>query len=367
MINKYVVLAIIIIGAITTGLLYYAYQSVEQPGGPEATGTTTTTARNPGYITVVDDLNRTVKIKAYPQRIVSTMRIVTSFLLQFDVKNKLVGADSVLVDSEFYTKMFPWLKNTTVVSTGKRNVNLEQVLALSPDVVFAKSYQRSLLEPIESQVPVVYLDMETPEMFLHDVELVGRILGQEDRARELCVYYAAVLGNITVRISGLSEDEKPYALFIYYRGDDSYNVPPTHWMQSSMLKIAGARTYEVAGTGWSEISVEQIIALNPEVVFITAYHGMNPVEAVEAFKNNTAFSELKAVVDNRVYPVPSDDEPWDMPTPKWIICTLYMAVKLHPELFSDINITEAAIDFYMKVYSVDRATAEELLPTLLKE
>ncbi len=367
MLSKYTLLAIIVVGGITTGLLYHLYQSTEQPVSPESAGTNTTTTRTPGYINIVDDLNRTVKIKAYPQRIVATMRIVCSFLLQFDVEGKLLGVDSTLVENKFYTTLFPWLKNATIVSMGKRNVNLEQVLALSPDVVFAKSYQKSLLEPIESQVPVVYLDMETPEKFLHDVQLVGKILGQEDRARELLVYYNEVLGNITVRVSGLSDDEKPYALFLYYKGKDTYNVPPTHWMQYAMLKMAGARTYEVAGTGWSEISVEQIIALNPDVVFITAYHGMDPVAAAEAFKNNTAFSMLKAVVNNRVYPVPSDGEPWDMPTPKWVICTLYMAVKLHPDLFSDINITEATIDFYMKVYGADRATAEELLPTILKE
>ncbi len=370
--NKYGIASIIIV-LLIAGILGYYY--INPSSGGE--GTSTTHAQNAGASTnttssggvtgklmsVVDDLNRTVRLRVPVHRVVSTIRIVSSFLLQFNVKDLLVGVDSTMANNPFYASIDPWLRNVTVVATGKRNINLEEIIKLQPDIVFAKNYQRPLLQSIEDKVNIVYLDLETPESFMHDLLLVGKILGQEDRALSLKNYYENLLGMVENKTSNLPESSKPKVLFIYYKGENSYNIPPTHWIQYYMVRLAGGRIYRVNGTGWTMISTEQIISYNPDIVFITAYHGLKPRIAVEKFMNNTLLSVINAVKNHRVYPVPFDGEPWDIPTPKWILCTVYMATKIHPELFSNINMTELTIQFYTKVYGAPRQVAVQLVPS----
>ncbi len=361
---------IVLIAAIIGAVVYLNYTSQpSNPGEETSKGTSTptttsTTSSFTGYITVVDDLNRTVKIKANPERIVTTIRIVSSFILQFNVKDKLVGIDSAMLDNQFYLKCCPWLKNVTIVATGKRNINLEQILALKPDVVFAKNYQRNLLSGIESQVPIVYLDLETPDIFMHDLELVGKILGQEDRAQELKNYYMQLLGLVENKTKNLGDEEKPVTLFIYY-SNGKFKVPPTHWLQYHMIKLAGGKPPAIQGTGWIEVNVEQIIEWNPDIIFVVNYRG-DTIQAVNDLLNNPLLTGINAIRNHRVYPIPSDGEPWDMPTPKWILCTVYMAVRIHPELFSDVNLTSITIEFYMKVYGMSQSDAETLVPDTIR-
>ncbi len=373
--NKYAIASIIIV-LVIAGILGYYYINPLSGGGNKSTtpaqntGSSTNTTSSGGatskLMSIVDDLNRTVKLRVPVHRVVSTIRIVTSFLLQFNVKDLLVGVDSTMTDNPFYTSIDPWLRNVTIVATGKRNINLEEIIKLQPDVVFAKNYQRPLLQGIEDKVNIVYLDLETPESFMHDLLLVGKILGQEDRAISLKNYYENLLGMVENKTNSLPDNAKPKVLFIYYKGENSYNIPPTHWIQYYMVKLAGGRIYEVSGTGWMMISTEQIISYNPDIVFITAYHGLKPSIAAEKFMNNTLLSVVSAVRKHRVYPVPFDGEPWDMPTPKWILCTVYMATRIHPELFSNINMTELTIQFYIKVYGAPRQVAAQLVPSEVK-
>ncbi len=355
--RKTIILAIGLLVALITSITYMAIYS-RSPSIVEGVS-----GSKEKYITITDDLNRTVAIMMNPGRIVSTMRIITSFLLQFNIKDKLVGADISVVNNRFYEKCCPWIKNVTIVATGKRNINLEQILALKPDVVFAKTYQRNLLMEIESKVPIVYLDLETPEKFMHDLELVGKILGQEDRALDLREYYNSILGMIENRTKNV--ENKPITLFIYYAGPGKYNVPPTHWLQYHMIKTAGGKPPRIRGSGWVEVNTEQIIEWNPDIVFVVMYRG-NSVEAARNITLDKALADVNAVKNNRVYPIPSDGEPWDMPTPKWILCTLYMAKNIHPELFKDLNITEATIEFYIKVYGVSRSIAVEMIPEIIR-
>ncbi len=369
-VGKAVSVAIAIIIIVIAGIGFY-YLTV--PGKP-GTGSSTTPAQRggntttpTGTLTIIDDLNRSVSIRTPVHRVVSTIRIVSSFLLQFDMKNRLVGADSTTAKNPFYTAIDPWLRNVTVVATGKRNVNLEEIIGLQPDVVFAKTYQRPLLQGIEDKVPIVYLDLETPEVFMHDIRLVGKILGEEERAQFLTNYYNNIIGLIKNKTAALPEDQRPKVLFIYYRGENSYNVPPTHWIQSYMVRLAGGRIIEFPGTGWKEISIEQMISYNPDIVFVTAYHGVKPREAAVSLMNNTLLSTVNAVRNHRVYPIPFDGEPWDIPTPKWVLCTLYMAVKIHPELFGNINMTRETINFYVQVYGASQGVAASLVPGEVKD
>ena len=62
-------------------------------------------------------------------------------------------------------------------------VNAEEMAAQQPEVVFMKSYlAESAGKPLEELgIPVVYLDLETPEQYQRDVATIGQIYQNEER------------------------------------------------------------------------------------------------------------------------------------------------------------------------------------------
>lgn len=60
----------------------------------------------------------------------------------------------------------------------------EQIAPLDPDVVILRSFMADKLgKPLgELDIPVVYVDLETPEQYFRDVAPLGELFGNEARA-----------------------------------------------------------------------------------------------------------------------------------------------------------------------------------------
>ncbi len=314
-------------------------------------------------ITVIDDLNRTVKIPYAPHRIVSTMRIVSDVLLLFPrARENIVGIDIGARDTPLNRIIAPMLSSATVVSTSKRDVNVETILSLEPQIVFAKDYQENLLKPLEEAgVPVVYLSLEKPDVFLKDIELLGKILGEEDTASKIIDYYQEKLGYLKTHAGKLTD--KPRVLMIYYstKGGIAYKAPGKDWLQNYLVKLTGAYSLsdEITGSGWKTLNVEQLIEWNPDIIFVVTYRLTSPssIDAALSMLNDTRLSEVNAIKYGRVYPIPNDGLSWDMPIPRWILCALWMAKYVSPQVYGDMNLTEETISFYEKIYNISRSDA----------
>ncbi len=323
-------------------------------------------AQKPIEATIIDDLNRTVKVPLHPQRIVGTMRIVSDVLLLFpEARKHIVGIDVGAKDTPLNQIIAPSIANATVVSTSKRDVNVETILSLKPDVVFAKDYQENILKPLEdSNIPVVYLSLEKPVVFLKDVRLLGKILGEEKTATKIINYYDEKLDYL--KSHAVKVVDKPRVLVLYYstKGGIAYKAPGKDWLQNYLVKLTGAYSLSdmITGSGWKTLNVEQIIDWNPDIIFVVTYRLKNPssVEAAFSILNDTRLKDVSAVKNGRVYPIPNDGMSWDMPIPRWILCALWMAKYVSPKVYSDMNLTEETIAFYEKVYNISRSDAEKI-------
>ncbi len=317
----------------------------------------------PNEITVVDDLNRTVTLTRVPSRIVSTMRIVSDVLLLFPrAREEIVGVDVGAKDTPLNRIIAPTLSGATVVSTSKRDVNVETILSLKPGTVFAKDYQENILKPLEEAgIPVIYLSLEKPDVFLKDIELLGKIFGEEDTASKIIAYYRGKLDYLRTHAEKLSD--RPRVLVVYYsvKGGIAYKAPGRDWLQNYLVKLTGANSLsdEITGSGWKTLSVEQLIDWNPDIIFVVTYRLANPssIDAALEILNDTRLSGVNAVKYGRVYPVPNDGLSWDMPIPRWILCALWMAKYVSPQTYSDMNLTKETIDFYENIYNISRDDA----------
>lgn len=253
-----------------------------------------------------------------------------------------------------------------------RKANTESIAALRPDTVVLKHYLKgSTGEALEQMgLPVLYVNLESPEAWLSDILRLGELFGNERRAMELQGMFQKRMDTVETALSGLKEEEKPRVLFLYWSvrdGTAAVNVPPENWMQTRLVKMAGGIPVWIGaklGKRWTRVNLEQIAAWNPDEIIVAAYH-IPAASALEEIYSDSSWALLEAVQKGRVRAMPADYHSWDQPGAAWILGLQWLASIWHPERFPDMNMKEEVASFYSDFFSRDGAFLENhVLPRL---
>jgi iron complex transport system substrate-binding protein len=342
---------------------------------PEPTPTATlapTVTPTPGPIVITDALERTVRFDKPPQRIVLNGRaffMVLNALYFFpDAPRRVVGMPDITQSrNDFYPLVDTFLAQKKFFQGNEAGP--EQIVPAQPDVVLMKSTNVKIGQALEQvKIPVVYVDLETPEQYTRDLAILGQLMGNPEQAKRIDAYYKAQIERVTAPIKNLKETDKPRVLLLQYSergGTVAFSVPPAAWMQTRLVEMAGGRAVwkDQPATGWTTVNLEQIAAWNPEVIFIVFYGG-NSREAVAKIKADARWQALQAVKENKIYGFPGDFYAWDQPDTRWGLGLVWLATRLHPTLFRDVNIQQEIIKFYA-LYGFDQAAVQSKVMPLL--
>jgi iron complex transport system substrate-binding protein len=326
-------------------------------------------------VSVIDALGRTVEFDVLPQRIVlagkATTMLIDAFYMFPEALEKVISFENrSQTANNFIKSAFP---GTEALSLLEKNAAAEQIAPLTPDLVVMKTYMKdSLGDSLEAiGIPVIYLDLETPDKFYADLRTIGAVLGNPERAEELVSLYETNVKTVKDGIAGVTEADKPSVLLLQYSKDGdnvAFEVPPAEWLQTILVENAGGIPVwkEVADAGgWTVVTLEQIAIWNPDIVFIVDYSG-GAVDVVNSLKTDTNWASLDAVKNSQILAFPLDYFSWDQPDPRWILGQVWLATKIHPTLFGTININDEFTNFYKSYYGLDDATITEHILPLLK-
>ncbi|MEX2444024.1 MAG: ABC transporter substrate-binding protein [Alkalispirochaeta sp.] len=335
-----------------------------------ATGTTETTGPTR---TVVDALEREVTVPTAPQRIVTAGRavlMIADVLYAFeDAPERLVGVGRISQGrGNFLTAIDPDYGEKTILA---HNVGPEQIAAEEPDLVILKTFMRGPLgRRVENLgIPVIYVELETPQQYQRDITMLGTVLDEEERARELTQWYSRQVSAVESQTRLIPDRRRPETLLVYYRrsdGEVSFQVPPATWIQTELVERAGGVPVwrSAAGSGWGTVSFEQIAAWNPNEIMLVSYDG-----DAEDIRNRLAaeprWQELFAVREDRFHAFPMDFYSWDQPDTRWILGLQWIARTLHPEMFSDTDMETHVREFYHEVYGLNDHQYEAIIAPLL--
>jgi iron complex transport system substrate-binding protein len=248
----------------------------------------------------------------------------------------------------------------------------EQVAAVDPDLVLMKNFNKTKLgETIQKLgIPVLYLDLETPEVFLEDVKTLGQVFGNSERADEVIRFYQTRIESVKEISSDLGEEERPRVLILKHSeqgGEFAYSVPPVSWLQTQMVEIAGGQPVWVdqgGSGGWSIVNFEQIAAWDADQIYVIDYQGKAD-EVVGRLRDDPLWLNLSAVNDGQLFAFAFDFYSWDQPDTRWILGLEWLATKIHPERASGIDILGEVNEFYSTLYRLDQdAIQEYVLPKL---
>ncbi|MQY55406.1 MAG: ABC transporter substrate-binding protein [Dehalococcoidia bacterium] len=274
------------------------------------------TPPGPGVIT--DDHGRTVDIAETPERIVSLAPSITEILFALDLGNKVVGVtDRCDYPAEVQDK--PKMG-------GYFSTSLEAIIAQDPDIVFSDGH-----DPVGAQlealgITMVVLQPKDIAGILLDIELVGEITGKEAAAEELVAEMERRIGAVSARTAGV---ERPTVFYVIDASDPS--KPWTVGFGSfvnTLIALASGENMVKVSTAYLQISLEEVIASDPEMIIGPTSHGTS---FLPDLGNLPVWKEMTAVKEGNIYQI--EDDLISRPGPRIVEGLEEIAKIIHPELF----------------------------------
>ena len=303
----------------------------------------TTVASGHYPVTVTDHAGREVVIEEEPQKLVSGYYISTSLLIALNLDEKLVGIEAKANKRAIYKLAAPELIDLPNVGTAKE-FDLEGCAALEPDLVILPIKLKSAVETLEGLgIDVLLVNPENQELLTDMIHMIAAATGSEERAEALRNF---TMEQETLLRAAMSGAETPS---VYLAGNSSLLSTAGNAMyQSDMIRLAGGANVavEIEDTYWVEIDYEQLLTWNPEYI-ILASDATYTVDDVLADPNLAACA---AVVNGKVYQMPSKAEAWDSPVPSGILGALWLANVLHNDLITDADCAAKIDEYYETFY-----------------
>jgi len=178
---------------------------------------------------------------------------------------------------------------------------------------------------------------------MDDIRIVGQCVNAEERAETLIKYLQSKIDYVRSRVKGIPEDKK---IRVMYAGHDIYHIYTPDTFEHAQIEVAGGINVARELTGWHpEISAEQMLIWDPQVIVMLS--GVD----VQAVLKDTRVAGVSAIKNKRVYSLP--EASWDFSSPRALFCMEWLATKLYPERFADVDIEASADEFYQTVFGVD--------------
>ena len=325
-------------------------------------------------LTFIDMADRIVTINKPIERVaLADLQDGINTLVQLGAEDKIVGITEGIKKQGYGQLINPepssWWTPLQVVAPGLKDLptvgtwndpNLESILSLEPDVVFAycaRDLGTGNTIQDKTGIPTVCLTNLGGSSFakldnLEIYRLIGEIVGKEERGEELISYTNEKVEEITDVTSEIPDSERPrvyMAAWMVY-----LTKTPLHY---DPIDVAGGMNVAKGSEAdfiMVEVSKEQIIAWNPDIILI---HRV-PTSKSHVWGNKREdiltdpdLQTVKAVKNERVYYTKGFCAGWDPAT--GVAETLYLAKLFHPNKFEDVDVAEDCNKILERFYGVD--------------
>lgn len=267
-------------------------------------------------VTVKDLDNRTVTIEHEPQRIIlqDGRDIFTLALLERDNPFAKVVAWNNLPkkqDTETWNVLKrKWPEAEKILDmkfSDQGNVDLETVISRQPDLMIAQLrakpslVQTGVLAKLEAlHIPVVFVDYELHpvENTLPSIALLGKVMGQTERAQAYIDFYQQRLNTIHQRLANVSKKPLVFIEPIAGVGGLDNGCCFTHARNGwgGLVEAAGGNNIgsQLLPGATGNISVEKIISMNPDYYLMTGSKRPGKGTAIIPFGYNVPAGDVTA-------------------------------------------------------------------------
>jgi iron complex transport system substrate-binding protein len=332
-----VAIAVVVIASVGTVMLYQGQNPTPTPSpsstsSPSASPTSSpASSPNPSDlpITLTDNMNHTVTLTAYPERIVSLAPANTQILFAVGAGDKVIGVTDYCKYPYNFTA---WIEAGNMTSIGKYYAPaIEPIIALHPDlIVAAQGSADQAVQLADLGYTVLTLYPTDLNGVLDSILLVGRATNHTADATALVNSLNQRIDAVANSLTNVTTKPKVYV--------EVYSSPYTSvgggTFIDGLIKIAGGQNiFENETIGYPKISSEAIISLNPDMIVFPTSMGVDLAGSFEAVAARDGWSSITAVKNNAMYIVVS--EALTQPGPRLVDALEALAQIIHPEIFGN--------------------------------
>ncbi|KUO95470.1 ABC transporter substrate-binding protein [Ferroacidibacillus organovorans] len=246
-------------------------------------------------LTIKDQTGQTVVLKAQPTRIISLTLGNDEALFNMIPIKRLIGVDYTATEAT-YSHVTKAIAKDHIPVFGDANgtLNAEAIIKAKPDLVLVADYvnQKVVAQLKNAGIPVYeFNNFNSIANIEQNIQVLGQLVNAQGQAAKLVDQMKANLAWYQAH----QPKKRPTVLY------DSYNyVAGTNTTANDLIRIAGGVNAAAKVNGWAQVTPEQVIAMNPDVIVIPDDSGAADTE-LKTFLANPAFAHLKAVVNHHVY------------------------------------------------------------------
>ncbi len=315
----------------------------------------------------VDSCGREVVLPLEVKKVAPSGAVATMFLSVF-APDEMVSVNAALSAStaRFVPERISSLPETGQFYGGKATLNLEQLLALDPDVIIDMGdYKDGIKEDMDTLqeqvgIPVIFIESDLTHM-ASAFRSLGEIFNKKEKGEELALFVEETL-SMAEKNSSLITDETRKSV-MYATGESGLNVFPLGTTHAQVITLIGADNAVVLekagnkGTG-NAVNMETVLLSKPDVIVFTSGSAYDTVSSDEAW------NELEAVKNGAYYEVPSSPYNWmaNPPSMNMLLGVWWLGNLVYPDLY-DYDMVEKAQEIFSLLwsYNLSEAEAVELL------
>lgn len=303
-------------------------------------------------ITVVDSIGRQVEVPVPVKRIASLYAFSGHVVVMLGRCDNIVAISRGLRRDILLNSICPGI-GQALAPKGPAGINIEELLLAEPDIVFVPAEtagNRGEAEKLETfHLPYLVVDFNTVSGQQRTIEMIGRAIGAEDRARQYIEYYRRGIDLVQSAVSAIPKDKRVRAYQATVEATRTYgkNSLPADWMSLTGVVDVAVDQHLLLQEGEQHTSLEQILLWDPDMILV------NEPGVAEYIRTDPKWAALQAVKGKKVYQMPIGISRWGHPgsleTP---LAMLWTAKTAYPERFTLIDLKQETEMFYKIFFGI---------------
>lgn len=268
-----------------------------------------------------DDLNSPFPLASPPQRIISLAPNITEILFALGLGVKVVGVTRYCD--------YPLHAAEKEKVGGMIDPNIEKIQALHPDLViaFRGNPLRILTKLKNLRFPVFVLDTgkSFEDLFL-TIERIGRLTRQEKQAERLLDALKKKYQDVG---QALGDVDLTPRVFLLLHGQGLWTCGKESFLNDILLKAKGINIAGEIPRKWLQLSREQLIHENPDLIIIMAKNEALFFQVKDRLLADSRLQRVKAIEKNEIHFL--DENIASRFGPRLLDALLEVALILHPQ------------------------------------
>ena len=243
---------------------------------------------------VQDQTGNFVYIPFPPQRIISLVPSLTELLFDLGLNTEVAGITKFCVHPE------EWFRSKTRIG-GTKQLDLPLIESLQPDLVIASKEEnvKEQVEAVQKFCPVYCSDVSNLQQSYEVIEQLGFLTDRIGKANQL-------INNIQHSFKGLPVASKPIRA-AYLIWQQPYMTVGGDTFINHMMQLAGFENVFAAEQTYPEVTVEELMKRNVEVILFSSEPFPFKQKHIDAFKeewvkqNNLLQLPVLKIVDGELF------------------------------------------------------------------